>query len=114
MTRPPQTERILRMLRNAGERGLTPLDVVQPSDGGSPILALSQRIGDLIQAGHEIDSQREPTASGGRVARYVLIRERSRATFSGTPPRTSCKTPPAQPEEQTLVQAPNTTAGRSA
>lgn len=114
MTGPTQTDRILRMLQVAGPSGITQLDMMRPLDGGPPIMALSQRIGDLRRAGHPIDARRQRTAGGANVARYTLTGDRSRGTVLGTPPETSCKTTTAQPGEQSSVQASNTTAGRSA
>jgi hypothetical protein len=105
MTGQTQTDRILRMLRNAGPSGITQLDMMRPLDGGPPILALSQRIGDLRRAGHAIDARRERTGGNANVARYTLAGERSRGTVPGTPLETSWQTTPAQPEEEPLVHS---------
>jgi hypothetical protein len=72
-----QVHRVLQMLRAAGPAGLTQLEVLRDAGGGPPILALSQRIGDLRRAGHRIDVEMTRTSSGARVARYRL---------AGTPP----------------------------
>jgi hypothetical protein len=64
-----QCETILRLLRERGERGLTPLDALELA--GS--FRLGARIWDLRQQGHDIRSETVTTAGGSRVARYVLV-----------------------------------------
>lgn len=100
-----QTDRILKMLHVAGPAGITQLDMYRPLDGGPPILALSQRIGSLIRAGHPIESRRERTGTRATIARYVVTGDRMRGSLPGTPLPTSCKTTEAQPEEEPLVHS---------
>ncbi|MDX8151876.1 helix-turn-helix domain-containing protein [Patulibacter brassicae] len=110
MTRPTQTARIVRMLEVAGPSGITQLDMMRPLDGGPPIMALSQRIGDLRRAGERIVVETIRTPGGARCARYRLpdpSRDDSPgATVPGhNPPETSWQTTTAQPEENPLVQS---------
>lgn len=114
MKRPTQAARILAMLEAAGARGLTQLEAINATDGGRPILALSQRVGELIRDGHSIESRRERTAGGSIVARYVLTDERSRATVARTPPPERSSVPKAQPEEEPLVHVTHPAVGRPA
>jgi hypothetical protein len=113
MSQPTQLERLVALLRAAGDGGLTQLEVLDLRNE-RPILALSQRIGDLRRAGYPIESRRERTPGGANIARYVLTGEPMRATFGSTPPETSCKTPTAHPEDRTLVHVTRPHAGSPA
>ena len=69
---PTQNDRVAKMLRAAGRRGLTQLDLDGPTpDGGKPIRRLASRINDLRARGYEIDS----TGRRNRMAVYRLISE---------------------------------------
>lgn len=111
MKTPSQTTRLLRMLEVAGAGGITQLDMMRPLDGGAPIMALSQRIGDLTRSGHTVESRRERTPAGANIARYSLTGDRMRGTVPRTPPETSCKTTTAQPEDTDLVHSSTTHPG---
>lgn len=51
-----QSERVLRALQAAGERGVTQVDFALPDviDGGPPVTRVAARIKDLRQHGHTI------------------------------------------------------------
>lgn len=79
---PTQTERVIQLLRQRGELGLTPLDALDIV--GS--FRLGARIYDakaLIRSDEEIVTERFTTPSGATVARYVLRPRVSRNV--GTP-----------------------------
>jgi hypothetical protein len=63
-----QNTRILALLRQAGEQGITPLDGLQVA--GS--FRLAARIYDLRKQGYRIKASTFRTESGADVARYVL------------------------------------------
>lgn len=63
-----QRDRILTELRRVGESGLTP-DQIRDCSGSNRAAA---RIHELKAEGHEIEDLGFKTASGARVARYVL------------------------------------------
>jgi len=64
-----QRERILLLLIERGERGVTPLDALR--EVGS--LRLAARIAELRASGLDIDAKTKTTANGKRVACYVLV-----------------------------------------
>jgi Helix-turn-helix domain len=68
-----QTEAILRLLVERGERGITALDAItlDPDQGGGS-LRLAARIWDLRSAGHKIVTRNERHGRKGRHARYIL------------------------------------------
>jgi len=65
-----QNDRIYRLLVERGERGVTPLDL---GDDDVWSLRLAARIYDLRHRGVEIETKRERTSGGAKIARYVLI-----------------------------------------
>lgn len=65
--RMPQTELVLRLLRNNPE-GITALDALHWGAG----LRLAARISDLRSAGHDITTTIVKTPNGSRIARYRL------------------------------------------
>lgn len=65
---PTQAQRLLELLRERGERGVTPLDALERI--GS--FRLAARIWDLRSQGHTITDVGHTTEGGARVARYVL------------------------------------------
>lgn len=67
-----QAERLLELLRERGDAGVTPLLALDRI--GS--FRLGARIYDLKQAGHTITSERVRTAGGAIVAKYVLVEAR--------------------------------------
>lgn len=67
----PQTEACLRLLRERGGHGVTPLDAL--ASLGS--FRLGARIWELKAAGYTIDTRLVTMPSGARVARYVLREE---------------------------------------
>jgi len=72
--RPTQAERILRLLEQRGERGITALDLLSPTaDGGPPVMRLPSRIDEMRRRGHRITATMVTTAGGARVARYRLV-----------------------------------------
>jgi hypothetical protein len=64
----PQTENILLMLEERGERGITALDALREEG----CLRLAARIGELREHGLDIEASRERTPNGKQIARYVL------------------------------------------
>lgn len=66
-----QTDAILRLLLERGDRGITAFDALEHA--GS--LRLAARIADLRANGHRIETRDETTGSGKRIARYVLQRD---------------------------------------
>lgn len=91
-----QTDRVLQLLRQRREAGITAVDFAAPNiaDGGKPIMRLAARIAELRGAGHKI-------TDGGRtgaVKRYVLEepqRAPEHATEGSTP--TALFDAPVQP-----------------
>ena len=66
-----QKQRILRALENAGQDGLVASDfMVNPADGGAPILRVAARVHDLRTDGHVIRGSWDSQMSQER---YVLI-----------------------------------------
>lgn len=61
-----QTERVVRAIRRAGERGITQVDFLLPHviDGGRPITRLAARVKDARDAGEQIvvDGERDSCA----------------------------------------------------
>jgi len=73
MTPPTQNARILTLLTQRGERGITAMDMLSPTaDGGPPVMRLPSRIDELRRCGYRISSRMVATAGGARVARYIL------------------------------------------
>ena len=66
----PQTRAVLELLRERGERGLTPIDI---TDDDVWSLRLAARIHELRQAGIEIATDRTRTVGGSKIARYTLV-----------------------------------------
>lgn len=70
---PTQAQRLLELLRERGERGVTPLDALERI--GS--FRLAARVHDLRHpregVGYVIEDVGYTTDSGARVARYVLV-----------------------------------------
>lgn len=66
-----QNERVLRMLRFAGSRGLTQLEMDVPTLGGGPVRRLASRINDLRDAGYVITT----IGRRNKMAVYRLDRE---------------------------------------
>jgi len=68
-----QTDRVLRVLQQRGERGVSAVDFLLPHvvDGGPPILRLPSRVDDLRRRGHRISSSMKKVG-GARLAVYVL------------------------------------------
>jgi len=67
-----QAERLLELLRERGDAGVTPLLALDRI--GS--FRLGARIYDLKQAGHKIDRTMVATEGGAHVAKYVLVEPR--------------------------------------
>lgn len=63
-----QNERVLALLRERGERGVTPMLALEVV--GS--MRLAARVSDLRAAGHDIRTDTAVTGTGKHVARYVL------------------------------------------
>ncbi len=63
-----QAERLLALLRQVGDEGVTPLEALRSL--GS--FRLAARIYDLREAGHDIRTLRYKLGSGAVVARYTL------------------------------------------
>src|SRR4051794_954643 len=101
MTRLTQNERIVRMLRSTGDRGITQLDVDAPTlDGGTPIRRLASRINELRDAGYVINTH----ARRNKMAVYRLESEPEQARPAAEPPSpasppTPTPTPVASPGE---------------
>lgn len=105
-TRPTQVERVRRMLNVAGAAGLTQLDMMRPPDGGPPIMALSQRIGDLKKTDVRVLRETVRSPNGAPIARYRLDAVVSRGSVpTHNPSSASWQAPQTQPEEQTLVHS---------
>ena len=66
-----QTDEVVRLLRQQGERGLTPLEALEWI-GSFRLAARISDAKDLIRDDEEIVTERATTASGKSVARYVL------------------------------------------
>jgi len=64
----PQTENILLLLEEHGERGITALDALREEG----CLRLAARIGELRERGLDIEASRERTPNGKWIARYIL------------------------------------------
>ncbi len=64
----PQTENILLLLQEHGERGITPLDALREEG----CLRLAARINELRGHGLDIEASRERTPNGKHIARYRL------------------------------------------
>lgn len=64
----PQTEDILLLLIERGERGVTALDALR--EVGS--LRLAARIDELKRDGLIVESRSERTPNGKRISRYIL------------------------------------------
>lgn len=69
-----QTAAILALLRERGERGVTPIEALELV--GS--FRLGARTWDLRAEGHHIETERYTTPGGATVARYVLRESRFR------------------------------------
>jgi hypothetical protein len=96
--RPPtQNERLLKLLRAAGGRGLCQVELDRPGDGLGPIRRAASRVHELRQAGFRIE------ARGRRhgMAVYVLLGERQ------TGP--SVAPGPAPPAAEADTEAPDAT-----
>ena len=73
MSAPTQNARILTLLTQRGERGITAMDMLSPTaDGGPPVMRLPSRIDELRRCGYRISSRMIRTAGGARVAVYVM------------------------------------------
>lgn len=66
---PTQAQQLLELLRERGERGVTPMDALERI--GS--FRLAARVWDLRHQGHTINDVGYTTERGARVARYVLV-----------------------------------------
>ena len=64
-----QTEAVLALLREQGKEGVTP--ILALTEIGT--MRLAARIDDLRKAGYLITTYDHKTATGKRVARYVLL-----------------------------------------
>lgn len=64
-----QRDAILFLLIERGERGVTPLDL---EDDDVWSLRLAARIHELRKSGLDIETKRERTSGGAKIARYVL------------------------------------------
>jgi hypothetical protein len=64
----PQTQAVLNLLQSQGSAGVTPLQAMH--DVGT--MRLAARVAELREAGYVITTYDFTTASGKRVARYVL------------------------------------------
>lgn len=69
----PGTAAVLNLLRERGERGVTPLDALDAV--GS--FRLGARVFELRAEGYEISSDLETTPTGKRIARYRLHEQRT-------------------------------------
>lgn len=67
--KPTQAERLLQMLRERGEMGVTPLAALEHLQ----CFRLASRVHDLKEAGHVIETRKVATSGGAVVACYVLI-----------------------------------------
>ena len=69
--KPTQNERLLELLRQQGEAGVTPLLALDRV--GS--YRLASRVHELKEAGHRIETRKVETQGGATVACYVLHEE---------------------------------------
>lgn len=104
--KPTHVERVRRMLVVAGPAGLTQLDMMRPPDGGPPIMALSQRIGDLKKTGVRVLTETVRSPSGAPIARYHLDAVVSRGSVpTHNPSSAPWQASQTQPEEEPLVHS---------
>lgn len=63
-----QEQKLLEMLEESGERGVTPMDALRIAHS----FRLAARIYDLKAKGHDIETTTYVTEDGAHVARYIL------------------------------------------
>lgn len=68
-SKPAQEARVLALLRERGEHGITPISALR--EVGT--FRLGARIFNLRAAGHNIETHWVTTDNGARIARYVLV-----------------------------------------
>lgn len=74
-TKPTQAERLLELLRERGEAGVTPLLALEELQ----CFRLASRVWDLREAGHLIETRNVATRGGAVVASYVLVEPTQRS-----------------------------------
>lgn len=93
-----QKDRVLRLLRQRGNRGITAVDFLGPyvADGGKPITRVAARVQDLRDAGYDVQT----VGKRNQCAVYVLmdppprpVREREQTVESLFDPGTATARP---------------------
>jgi hypothetical protein len=103
-----QVDRVLELMRQRGEFGVTQVDFLLPdvADGGPPITRLGARVQDLEEQGHVI-------SASGRPNKCVIYRlEREASDTEAGPGREQHHSPPAEGVANVAVGADLGAAGQ--